>query len=454
MNSLINFSKNSLHRYLNQRYLAILLLLITLFGALILFMRSSAMDDTTDYYMHYDAQVLSEYYKKGDDIAEFDEGYKEYYWGIKNLPERYRLLLKVNDEQAKVTVNETQTFKLADKFVYILPYFSPEKAEILFVLHIFSLQSEAMFYQSWQSAFTLLMTLLLVFVILYSLYTNRHITRQMTGFSDWIQSMNHLSYDELQRQKPPEFLIFDELICSANYLQSSLLTQFDLKQKEQALLTREKHFLSSLSHELRTSMAITAAALTLLNKSEQLIAKDRATLAKLHRAHLTMKQLTNTILQLWRGQHPSSQNIVVNERQNKIFLLDELVEKSMQACQQQFSRRNLSFEVNIQGNTKIFSQLELADILIQNLLRNACQYSANDKVKLEINNHCLLIENSIGENNDSEKTTTNQEMSDVNYGYGVGLFMAETICQQQDWQLKITSKASVFTVQVNFSDTA
>ena len=58
MNSLINFSKNSLHRYLNQRYLAILLLLITLFGALILFMRSSAMDDTTDYYMHYDAQVL------------------------------------------------------------------------------------------------------------------------------------------------------------------------------------------------------------------------------------------------------------------------------------------------------------------------------------------------------------------------------------------------------------
>ena len=88
MKSILSHSKNSLHRYLNKRYLAILVLLIILFSALILFMRSSAMDDTTDYYMHYDAQVLSEYYQKTDDIAEFDQGRKEYHWGIKNLPEQ------------------------------------------------------------------------------------------------------------------------------------------------------------------------------------------------------------------------------------------------------------------------------------------------------------------------------------------------------------------------------
>jgi len=432
-------------------------------------MRSSAMDDTTDYYMHYDAQVLSEYYHKTDDIAEFDQGRKEYYWGIKNLPERYRLLLKVNDDHTNIILNETQIFQMADKFIYILPYYSLEKEDIFFVLHMFDLHNEAMFYQSWQNAFILLVILLLLLVIFYSLHTNRQITRQMADFTNWVQSMSSLRYEELQQKKPPESLTFDELICSANYLQSSLLTQYDLQQKEQTLLTREKYFLSSLSHELRTPMAITAAALTLLNNSDQIIAKDREKLAKLNKAHLNMKQLTNTLLQLWRGQqhlsksgskyssNQSTQSNQVNELQNKVFLLDELVENSVAVCQQQFTRRSITFSVNFQGNTKLFGQLELADILINNLLRNACQYSVDDTVRLDINNHCLLVENAISVHEDLENDldvldTIEPEATDDNYGYGIGLFLAETICQQQGWQLKITSKASLFAVQVTFHD--
>jgi len=441
---MINQSKHSLRRFLNQRYLAILVLLILLFTAVIIFMRYSAMDDTTDYYMHYDAQVLSDYYQITDDIVEFDAGRKEYYWGVSRLPERYRSLLEINEDQTRVKINETQLYQLAGKSVYILPYYSVAKAEVFFVLHLFDLKNEAMFYQSWQNNFILLITLLLLFVIFYSLQTNRQITRQMHDFSVWVKSMSCFEYNELQNQKPPESLTFEELISSANYLQSSLLTQYELQQKEQKLLTREKHFLSSLSHELRTPMAIMAAALTLLNKSDNIIAKDRDKLVKLDKAHLTMKQMTNTLLQLWRGQK--------NLAQNKVFLLDELIENSVSFCQQQFKKRNIFFDINMNGNTKLYGQLELAGILINNLLRNACQYSEDGNVSIDINNQCLLIENVIAEVNDTSSKDMNSEVSEVTYGYGLGLFLAEKICQQQQWQLKITSKAQLFSVQVTFYD--
>lgn len=449
---MISQSKHSLQQFLNQRYLTILVLLIIVFSAVIVFMRYSAMDDTTDYYMYYDAQVLSEYYQVTDDILEFDLGRKEYYWGIKGLPKRYQILLEINDDQRNLALDESQTFKLGDKIVYILPYYSIEKAEIFFVLHLFDLNDEAMFYQSWQNAFILLVTLFLLIVIIYSLHTNRQITRQMTDFSLWVQSMSHLEYKALQGQKTPESLSFTELVNSANFLRSSLLTQYELQLKEQALLTREKHFLSSLSHELRTPMAIMAAALTLLNNSDAITAKDKNKLVKLNKAHLTMKQLTNTLLQLWRGQQELTPPTKASHAlQNKVFLLDELVENSVLACKKHFSKRNICFAVNMQGNTSLFGQMELADILISNLLRNACQYSVLGKVNVEISDHTLLIENDILAVSTAENTLELEEAG-VTYGYGVGLFLVETICQQQQWQLNIRSNAQRFTVEVIFYD--
>lgn len=449
---MISQSKSSLHQFLNQRYLAILVLLIIVFSAVIVFMRYSAMDDTTDYYMYYDAQVLSEYYQVTDDIIEFDAGRKEYYWGVKRLPKRYQVLLEINDDQSNLVLDESHLYKLEDKIIYILPYYSIEKAEIFFVLHLFDLKGEAMFYQSWQNAFIFLVTLFLLLVIFYSLHTNRQITRQMADFSLWVQSMSHLECKDLRQQKTPESLSFTELVNSADFLQTSLLTQYELQHKEQALLTREKHFLSSLSHELRTPMAIMAAALTLLNNSEAITAKDKNKLAKLNKAHLTMKQLTNTLLQLWRGQQALTQQKQVSHAlQNKVFLLDELVENSVVACKEHFAKRTICFAVNMQGNTSLFGQLELADILITNLLRNACQYSVLGKVNVDIRDHTLVIENDILAHS-AENKTLELEESGISYGYGVGLFLAETICQQQQWQLNISSNAQQFTVEVVFHD--
>lgn len=466
-------AKQSLHGFLNQRYLAILITLIVIFVTIVLFMRHSAMDDTTDYYMQYDAQVLSEHYDVSDKIMEFDVGIKEYYWGIGQLPQAYKQLLGITEKKLdslknesilinellpnkllpNELINKTTVYQLKQHVIYILPYFSEDKNETFFVIHIFNQQHEAIFYQSWLNSFILLVALCLVFVIFYSLHTNKSITRQMSDFHHYINTMSQLDYTQLKQHKLPETIQFAELVNSATSLQTSLVTQYELQHSQQALLTREKHFLTSLSHELRTPMAIISAALTLLNSSENINTKDKCKLTKLNNAHLKMKQLTQTLLQLWRSeQHSNVVSAKVNGQYqiaNKVFLLDELIEQAVTSCQQQFSRKNIQFVIEMDEHIRFYGQYELADILIHNLLRNACQYTADGKIKLVLKNKSLLVENSIADNAIS---AINDDTTELNYGYGLGLFLAEKICQQCHWSLELSSTDYFFRVKVRLNE--
>lgn len=425
-----------------------------------LYMRHNAMDDTTDYYMQYDAQVLSEFYQVADDIAEFDLGNKEYYWGVERLPLRYQKLLGISNSNAAIKTNQTQLYQLDEKFVYILPYYSVDKEETFFVIHLFDVNNEAMFYQSWQNSFVLLLGLGLLLVVFYSIYTNRQITRQMDDFHQWIRALIHMDYAQLQQQTLPKDLSFEELVNSAQSLQLSLITQYELQQKEQSLVAREQHFLASLSHELRTPISIISAALSLLKISDNISVCDKEKLDKLSNANVKMKQLTETLLQLWRGQQRIEHEQVHDKEQSqldhKVFLLDELVESTVSNCQQLFNNKNIRFSIHADDSadehTAVFAHYELAEILINNLLSNACQYSADGEVRIDISNHQVVVENSTSNTNElsmnaGEKSPT----SNINYGYGLGLFLANKICQQQAWQLNISETEQLFSVIVNFN---
>lgn len=453
----------SLHRFLNQRYLAILIGLVVIFVLLVLFIRHGAMDDTTDYYMHYEASVLSEYYQVTDDIVEFDQGVKEYYWGLEQLPQTYRLLLEQHKDE-QLSLNETLAFKSGDKFIYILPYFNQQKSAVFFVIHLFDLQSEALLYQSWQNIFILCVFILLALVIYYSLRTNNKITQQLLVFHQWVTSVVSMKLADIDQQGIPDTLSFDELTSSAQSLQTSLRVQHQLQQQQQMLVDREKHFLSSLSHELRTPIAIMSAALTLLNKSDAITAQDRKRIAKLTAANQSMKQLTQVLLLLWRNEQVTDpvtgQVKSPPQLENKVFLLDELVERLIILCQQQFQHQSIHFRIEKKDNIKIFAPYELMEIMLHNLLRNACQYTANNTVSIMLSERSLVVENELLVPHDSfdaknsydtiSNSIRNNEQS-INYGYGVGLFLVEKIAAQLACQIDIQASEQGFRVEVFFN---
>jgi len=428
---------SSLHQYLHRRYLAILVLLIAAFVIVIFFMRYSSMDDTTEYYMFYEAEILSDYYQPSDDIIEFDLGRKEYFWGKESLPDNYKNLLLAAPEE----INNVQLFELENQFVYILPFLNPQKTEVFFVVHIFDKEQEAMFYKLWQQLFFLVVLLILILVIYYSVKTNRKIIKQIDSFHLWMKTVTSLDFKQLQQQQLPTDLSFSELIESSQSLQASLLMQHQLQEHEQQLLAREQNFLSSLSHELRTPIATISAALSLLNKSNNLNNKELKVLEKLTKANRNMKQLTNTLLQLWRRQENTSQNY----SQDKLFLLDELIEQAIAECQLQFSNHSFHFNIDVEDNIQLFSQYELVKIIISNLIRNACQYSSDGVINIRLQNLNLTISNTFN-------TAEHKHHQSINYGFGLGLYLVEKICQQQHWKIDIVSSDQTFNVAINLID--
>jgi len=141
-----------------------------------------------------------------------------------------------------------------------------------------------------------------------------------------------------------------------------------------------------------------------------------------------------------------------------VFLLAELIEQAVSSCQQQFIQRNINFSVSMNNEASLFSQYELAEILIQNLLCNACQYSADGIVKVHLNHHNLVVENTVNEMPEGsgiakvKPIPENTTIPKVNYGYGLGLFLAEKICQQQQWTLEMSSTEKIFTTKVTFNN--
>ncbi|WP_284242821.1 sensor histidine kinase [Thalassotalea insulae] len=438
----------TLHRYLNQRYFMILFGLVILFVLLVLFSRYQAMDDTTNYYMHYEAEVLSDHYQLSEPIVEYDLGVKEYYWGIENLPQHYRDLLEI-DQGKSLALNETYGLQYQGKFVYLLPYYHQAKGKVFFVVHIFDMENDALFYQNWHQLFILSVFILFVGVVCYSVHINKNITKQMQVFHHWITEVATSKLSDIKPQAVPERLTFEELTASAKNLQNSLLAQRQLQFEQQKLIDREKQFLSSLSHELSTPIAIMSAGLTVLTGSKDINAKDSKTLNKLKKAIQQMKQLRQVLLLLWRAEQANKQDEPLQKIEKRLFFLDELIEHLIVRCQSQFQQQELAFIVDKKHQVKLFAPYELLDMMLDNLLRNACQYSSNNRVIITLNTQSLVVENELDVTR--EYHLSQEPTEAANYGYGVGLVLVEKIAQYLGCQVKLTTSAHLFKAEVFFN---
>ncbi len=420
---------NSLHRYLTTRYIAVLILLTLVFSFLISFMNLSGMDDTTEYYMAYEAEVLSEYYQPTDKIIEFDLGKKEYYWGDENLPERYKNLIK----QSVLEDHKANLYQSEDQFIYIFPY-EHKEGLIFYVIHIFTPDTYTQGDQVLTDILTLISLMIVSCVIFYILKINRTVIQQIGDFHHWVKKVTEAEIGSIPQDKIPDDIYFDELLNTAETLAASLQLQHELRMKSQEMLQREKDFLSTLSHELRTPIAIISAATSLLKKRNQLTEKDISIVEKLIKANRNMQQLAETLLQLWRKQK--------GKQAKQQISLRPLIQEAIDNCAVYFAKElNISIDEN--QAVEVVEKIELVKIVVNNLLRNACQYSEGGNINLTLNGKSLCITNGYRKSDFENK-------SQLQFGFGVGLYLVEIICEQQNWQYVVKNNKDTFSVTVTF----
>ena len=220
-------------------------------------------------------------------------------------------------------------------------------------------------------------------------------------------------------------LKFKELSLVAKRLHSSLA---DIERANR----REKDFLRSLSHELRTPLAISKVALELLeNPSNELSVAVQKKLDRMRRANNNMLAITECLLWLWRGKEYSL-------AMEPIYL-QAVVEAAISSNAYLLKNKAVTVCVELEADLRVMAEKRLLAMLINNLLRNAFQYTQQGFIKVSSKAGQLTICNTV---------STESAVEPCDYGYGVGLYLVEKLCQQKGWSLTVQQQAELFVVTV------
>lgn len=261
-----------------------------------------------------------------------------------------------------------------------------------------SLFDASMGYALW---FVVLIELML-FLVFYWLI--RQTTKPLSILSAWAKKL----VDSPHKAIKPGFHIKE-----LNDLAEQLKIGVD---EVQAFNNREREFLQTASHELRTPLATMQASLDTLD----LITEDRQRPA-LNRALKSshyMRQLTSTLL--WLARQDKDEHRQEPELQS--FDMAELINE--QLLRHAYLSDEKLIDVLFESEPcPVCLELDLVQIVIANLIRNALQHCASGQVVIDVDTTQFAIRNSVLSGGVSKAES-----------FGLGIALVERICERQKWQ--------------------
>lgn len=213
------------------------------------------------------------------------------------------------------------------------------------------------------------------------------------------------------------------------------LKEFTQRLKRQ--LQREREFTHDVSHELRTPLAVIGGSLEILNKQPDLNQSQQRAIHRMKTTASDMLSIIETLLILARDTETADtpkETVVLNQ------LLPNII-------QQVESTHNSDHHVAIhlvENNTlAVVAPSQAVNIILSNLLRNACNYTHDGDIFIRINETHITIEDS-GSGIAAEELARVQQpfqrSSTQKGGYGLGLDIVRRLCERFDWRLDIHSE--------------
>ncbi|WP_020405804.1 sensor histidine kinase [Hahella ganghwensis] len=426
--------------YIVTRFLAVLCLLLLLTLFLGRYLKNLSLDESTEYYMYTEAEWIDAHYSPPD-LPEFQPGLREYYWGEDQLPNDVTAIFRPaswRNGEVLLAEHENQT-------VYLLAFQSSQSSplsestdqkETLFVIHRFTAKQLDDEYSTLYGNLYVALFASFGLAIMTGFWTSQRIRQPVSDLSSWVNQLRDSSSPPL----PPASA--DRFNETRNITDSLVEAIRQLEEANQ----KEKDFLKVLSHELKTPMAITSGAIQLLDARNAISIEQRKYWDKLKNAQKTMQTLSQTVLDLWRA-HP-----VTDTQPVDITRLLKQVLKDNKYLQ----KPSVEVSIRIDGPVEVSTSPSLLKLALNNLIRNALQYTVEGEIdihtvsapapaKLIITNPC--------QNQEAEATYmhTADDLPAKDYGYGVGLFLVEKICEQKHWSFHTRKENQRFCVVIELS---
>lgn len=210
------------------------------------------------------------------------------------------------------------------------------------------------------------------------------------------------------------------------------------------LVERERGFVHTASHELRTPIAAVAGAASIALEQPGLPAAARKPLQRISRSAVEMEQLIHMLLVLAKSPErlqESAEDFRLNE------LLPEIIEDHLHLV----GNKEVHIETRTLTATKVHAPLRIAQIAIANLLRNAIENTARGAVYVDIEPAGVLRIQDTGPGMNPEEISAHfaaSARSERTRGHGIGLDLIARICKHLGWKLSLFAPEAGGTVAV------
>lgn len=218
-----------------------------------------------------------------------------------------------------------------------------------------------------------------------------------------------------------------------------------VKQEISIEMSKKNDLVTYLAHDLKTPLTSIIGYLTILEEPEIPENVRQDYIKKLLEKSYRLEDLTNQFFDIARF---SLQEIPLNKSLlDAEFFLEQLTEELYPLLKE----KNLSFDINLSANMKLYADGSLFARVLNNLLKNAIAYSCKDSV-IKINGKIgkygiqLFIENDgdvISEQELKlifEKFYRRNQSRNQSAGAGLGLAIAREIMQRHQGSLEAESK--------------
>jgi signal transduction histidine kinase len=197
---------------------------------------------------------------------------------------------------------------------------------------------------------------------------------------------------------------------------------------------REQQFLKHASHEMRTPLATIQACLDTLDF--QLIGAPQKTVQRALRASSNMNRLSSALLWLAR----ESESPIEKSSVQLVPFCQHQIEEH------QYLLKNRDIKIELRVNTdSIDIEEDVLLVIFSNLLRNACQFTGEGTITINMSAHSVSISNPIDPECEGSGSS--------HHRFGLGLQLVSRICEKLGWEFSFEEHSSSVKAQVAWCTT-
>jgi len=338
------------------------------------------------------------------------------------IKEHFAELEHINEvtmDSIRLFSDET-VFSLPEKVIFIVaePLFN---GKVFYLVRKINIKEyDALSQMGITKMFQLTWPIALIFLLIMHFSVQLLLNKTLAPFyrvGDWVENLTLENVD----QAPPDFEFY-ELTAIAHQQKKALL-------RLSSLLDKEQDFLRHASHELRTPIAVVKSNSELLTRvlaMESKQNKGQQSLARISRAALNMQHTTETLLWLSHEQsaEKGNQQTLVLAEIDLNLMIKNLVEDNQYLLQSKKVQVLLKLSP---CHIKVYETP--CRLVLNNLIRNAFQYTAEGVVHIECSEGKVIVEN-------INKSEGDLDHRGADYGYGLGLRLVDKIVNKMEWKYK------------------